>query len=524
VVGVERIDLAHAGDFRLGRVTARPQLRLLLRDDGAEEVVEPRVMQVLVALARANGGIVGRDDLTMSCWEGRVVGEDAINRVISRLRRSAEKIGEGSFRIETVTKVGYRLLAETYVPVPAVADEPLGPSPLAQVRQLKLERRAMLIGSGAAVGVAGLGLWGYRAVTFETPPPREVAPLMAQAMIAAQQGTAEGSSQALGLLRRVVAIRPDYADGWGMLAIVYAGAASSRAEPFEADLRARSEAAARRAHELDGGNAYAAVAWAVLQPRIGGWWMVERTLRAGLTRHGNNQFLRSSLAGLLLSVGRCAESARQIELAVAAGPPSPSLLYSRVQSLWAANRPEEADRAMAEAFALYPSHFAVWFTRFYLLLYTGRAQEALAMSEDLEGRPTGIPSSNFASIEAVARAMLSRAPADIDAAIAANVELAHTGTGFAENTIQFAAALGRVDVAFRIARGYFFGIGFKVGDLRFTPEQRLYSRRRNRRTHFLFYPSTAAMRADPRFELLVQMLGLKRYWLDKGVQPDFWKR
>ena len=45
-------------------------------------------MQVLVALAAADGAIVGRDDLTRRCWEGRVVGEDAINRVISRLRRS----------------------------------------------------------------------------------------------------------------------------------------------------------------------------------------------------------------------------------------------------------------------------------------------------------------------------------------------------------------------------------------------------------------------------------------------------
>ena len=48
----------------------------------------------------------------MSCWDGRVVGEDAINRILSRLRAAASGIGAGSFRTETITRVGYRLLRE----------------------------------------------------------------------------------------------------------------------------------------------------------------------------------------------------------------------------------------------------------------------------------------------------------------------------------------------------------------------------------------------------------------------------
>src|SRR3546814_17657153 len=74
-------------------------------DDGAEEIIEPRVMQVLLALAEARSEIVRREDLTERCWEGRIVGEDAINRVLSRLRRVAGGIGEDSFRIATLTKV-----------------------------------------------------------------------------------------------------------------------------------------------------------------------------------------------------------------------------------------------------------------------------------------------------------------------------------------------------------------------------------------------------------------------------------
>jgi len=64
-------------------------------------------MQVLVALARERGEIVSRDDLIASCWAGRIVGEDAINRCTFRLRRLAQ--GVGGFELETIPRVGYRL-------------------------------------------------------------------------------------------------------------------------------------------------------------------------------------------------------------------------------------------------------------------------------------------------------------------------------------------------------------------------------------------------------------------------------
>ena len=104
-----RVDLAREPSFALGRLTVVPSRRELVRDDGTREVIEHRVMQVLVALSKANGAIVTRDELVLSCWDGRVVGDDAINRVIGRLRKAADGIGAGSFRVETVTRIGHRL-------------------------------------------------------------------------------------------------------------------------------------------------------------------------------------------------------------------------------------------------------------------------------------------------------------------------------------------------------------------------------------------------------------------------------
>ena len=99
------IHLAHERPFRLGEVEVWPATREVVGPRG-RAVLEPRVMQVLVALARAEGEVVSRDDLTASCWEGRVVGEDAISRVISRLRRLSEGVGRDGWTLETVTKVG----------------------------------------------------------------------------------------------------------------------------------------------------------------------------------------------------------------------------------------------------------------------------------------------------------------------------------------------------------------------------------------------------------------------------------
>src|SRR5215469_9799273 len=100
--------LAIEGDFRLGDMVVRPSLLEVYADD-VRETLEPRVMQVLVALAGANGMVVSRDELIRECWGGRIVGEDAINRCVARIRRLAEISGRKAFEIETIPRVGYRL-------------------------------------------------------------------------------------------------------------------------------------------------------------------------------------------------------------------------------------------------------------------------------------------------------------------------------------------------------------------------------------------------------------------------------
>jgi Tol biopolymer transport system component/DNA-binding winged helix-turn-helix (wHTH) protein len=122
------IDLARQLDFLLGRLQVRPSLREV-RIDGRTETVEPRVMQVLVLLAQADGAVVSRDQLIERCWGGRIVGEDAINRCIAKVRRVAEMDGNQSFAIETVTRVGYRLSHLGTAMIESLTPPPEGPDP-----------------------------------------------------------------------------------------------------------------------------------------------------------------------------------------------------------------------------------------------------------------------------------------------------------------------------------------------------------------------------------------------------------
>jgi Tol biopolymer transport system component/DNA-binding winged helix-turn-helix (wHTH) protein len=104
-----QIDLAHEQDFSLGLLEVHPSLRQA-GPAGRQETVEPRVMQVLVALVRAHGKVVSRDALIESCWGGRIVGEDAINRCVAKVRQLLERAGDQAPEIETIPRVGYRLL------------------------------------------------------------------------------------------------------------------------------------------------------------------------------------------------------------------------------------------------------------------------------------------------------------------------------------------------------------------------------------------------------------------------------
>lgn len=155
----EPVVLARAESLQVGALAVEPSHCRVRNTAGREQVVEPRIMQVLVALCRAQGGLISRDDLIASCWSGRVVSNDAVSRVISILRALSQDIGAGSFTIETLNKVGYRLVE---APVSETPQEMPAPKSVVAPGPVRYNRRIMLAVAGCA-GVAAFGGGGWLA-------------------------------------------------------------------------------------------------------------------------------------------------------------------------------------------------------------------------------------------------------------------------------------------------------------------------------------------------------------------------
>lgn len=117
------IVLAQEKPFRLADTTVRPAA-VEVEFQSQTTSLEPRVMQVLVALGRMGGEPVSREMLIDRCWAGRVVTDGALNRSIAQLRKALRDPG---IQIETIPRVGYRLVVAPAA-LAGAEEQPLAPS------------------------------------------------------------------------------------------------------------------------------------------------------------------------------------------------------------------------------------------------------------------------------------------------------------------------------------------------------------------------------------------------------------
>ena len=105
----EPIDLSEEPEFEVGPLTVRPAERAVVMGD-QRRLLQPRVMKVLIALAQTRPGVVSRDRLIDRCWDGRIVGDDSLNRCILALRHLAQDLTPAPFAIHTIPRIGHRLI------------------------------------------------------------------------------------------------------------------------------------------------------------------------------------------------------------------------------------------------------------------------------------------------------------------------------------------------------------------------------------------------------------------------------
>jgi len=95
-----------------------------LRRAGERVRVEPRVLEVLIYLARNPERVVTKDELIEQVWRRRFVSEAALTRCITEARRALGVAGGGESPIRTIHGRGYRLVLSPPAPPPDVASTP----------------------------------------------------------------------------------------------------------------------------------------------------------------------------------------------------------------------------------------------------------------------------------------------------------------------------------------------------------------------------------------------------------------
>lgn len=166
-MSVDSIDLAREADFELGSLRIRPA-SCAVEWNGVSRTLQRRVMQVLVALARARGSVVSQDDLVSRCWRGLSVSDDAIYRCISKLRKLAADYPDPPYAIEAIPGVGYRLTSS------ASAEHDPAANSAAPHRRFRMGTFA-IAAALATLAVFGAILWIGRGSAPDAPQSIRVA-------------------------------------------------------------------------------------------------------------------------------------------------------------------------------------------------------------------------------------------------------------------------------------------------------------------------------------------------------------
>lgn len=105
-----------AGSYLLGGMTVTPSLG---RIDGASGQIriEPKMMELLNCLSSAPGTVISREQIEAKLWGKDFIADDAVARLVSKLRKALGDQATSPRFIETIPKRGYRLIA----PVEAVS-------------------------------------------------------------------------------------------------------------------------------------------------------------------------------------------------------------------------------------------------------------------------------------------------------------------------------------------------------------------------------------------------------------------
>ena len=172
--------------FRLNGWEVRPLTGDVAGADGTVHL-EPKVMEVLAALAQRAGEVVEREELLRLVWGSRAaVADEPLTRCIAELRRVLGDSRQTPTFIQTIPKRGYRLLCPVTpltpqgpaaptaspAPTPSAAFAPAAPPTTAPLRR-RTPRPALVGSLLAMLALAGVAVWAVTRDTTDGSEPIE---------------------------------------------------------------------------------------------------------------------------------------------------------------------------------------------------------------------------------------------------------------------------------------------------------------------------------------------------------------
>jgi DNA-binding winged helix-turn-helix (wHTH) protein len=476
-------------------------VRRRIAGPGGETAIEPMVMRLLEQLLDRQGEVFPRRQLFDSLWGKAQVGDDSLNRLVGSLRKALESTSNGTVVIETVPRVGYRL----------IVDRQGGPAPRRITR-----RKAIAGGASLLVVLGGAGQWRARTEARAA----EVRRLTDRGDVLLRDTVPLEAGDALPPLQASLEIDPSNARTLGLLALAeetraYNGGSSNAGE----SLRTAAQAA-RAALRREPDEPHARLAMIDMKSGSLDWAQIEDRLEVVRASAPTNLHVLGSLTTLLQGLGRTSKSWFYNEQAAAAAPASPTPQWRRALRLWTAGHTEEALSLSERLLPLWPTHAFVWNTRFMILAFSGRTGAAIAMLRSPMASALNSLPARLDQWQPTFEAFTDPSTARVANATRANLTAAQLNPGQATYAAMALSQLGQIDAAFDVINGLLLSKGPLVAERPIVPRSFLANSASWCRTHWLFMPPLAAVRGDPRFRDVCEELGLSRYWRQRGVGPD----
>lgn len=216
------VEILQVGEWQVLRSSGE------MRSPAGVTRLEPKVAELLFLLAARPNEVFSREEISKALWPDVVVGDDALARLVFKLRRDLGDDPKAPRFVETLPKRGYRLILAA---VPQVETARAKEAALSAAPVPAAGRRRRVFPALLLTAALGLAFWLLRPRPASPPAIAPVAAASAlgstgeaPAAIAARaidfyfQYSREDNEAAIELFERLVGSHPDYAPAYAGLA------------------------------------------------------------------------------------------------------------------------------------------------------------------------------------------------------------------------------------------------------------------------------------------------------------------